>query len=216
MKESRSPVIAIQERVPVKLNHRCRGGKEKHASGYFEVEDQGPQKKKEYQMTKCQQAADGLQTELTCADSNYQHTKHNTTRHSIPFSGTRIIFPYQITDDLLFFSAIASVSVSFELKNNVQREIRALIVWRQSCNHRLEVALKSDNDHLGWKAVKLFMAAAAAAVQAHEGSWKPFSVGGSNVNILYLAARHVIHLKPNHDKLLKFRHIHHIMHIESL
>lgn len=43
IKASRSPVIVIEERVPVKLNHGCVG-RDKHASGFFEVENQRPKK----------------------------------------------------------------------------------------------------------------------------------------------------------------------------
>lgn len=44
IKASRSPVIVIWERVPVKLNRAC-GGRDKHGSGFFEVENQPPKKR---------------------------------------------------------------------------------------------------------------------------------------------------------------------------
>ena len=69
MKGSRSPVIAIQERVPVKLNRRKR----KTRSGDFEVKDQGQKNGVKDDKTSARWV-DGLQTDVRGTESNYWHT----------------------------------------------------------------------------------------------------------------------------------------------
>lgn len=131
------------------------GGRDKHASGFFEAENQRPKKgiKDDKMSVWSWWSIDRTyvpRQQLLRYISYIQTLCLISVLHS--FAQT-MFFPCETrTGVFIFLCVCVHLCHRFIwIKNNVQWAIWTPIVWQRSCNHRLVVALKSDNDHLKWR-----------------------------------------------------------------
>lgn len=127
-------------------------GRDKHASGFFEVENQRPKK--------------GIKDDKMSVWSWWSIDRTYVPRQqllryiayiqtlcliSVSRPPAQTVFPCETVQGSCYNVRVHLCQRFIWIKNNVHWEIRTPIVWQCGCNHRLEVALKSDNDHLKWR-----------------------------------------------------------------